>query len=357
MSVTLGLHGPLSAKRGHSHYPKSGRSSSPERTFDSEVYDCPRINVVVLPRTRETSETSKRKGRKDGVRSFFGIRTVLAVHYLLASLRLEVAWIFQGSPAKFDIDDYLSRYPELVYWRTPRYAEDIAVGDRAFIWRAGQESGAIAIGTIMETPVPRARVKHPEALGDDLWIAEKPHPGEPETGIHIEELRLTAGDNMIPRDIVKSNPVLGATQLIRMPNATVFKLSAEETRVMEGLWGVGATLASASSSQEGERRLRAHHVRERSPRLREDKIKEFRRLHKRLFCELCMEEESGKYPPTFGERVFEVHHRAPLAAASTPVRTTLNDLVVLCANCHRSVHATKDVDGNFKLLSEHFARS
>lgn len=48
-----------------------------------------------------------------------------------------MGWVFQGSPKQFDIDDYLSRYPELIYWRTPRYAADIAIGDRIFVWRAG----------------------------------------------------------------------------------------------------------------------------------------------------------------------------------------------------------------------------
>ena len=63
-----------------------------------------------------------------------------------------MSWIFQASSEKFDIDDYLSRYPELIYWRTPRYAKEIAVGDRTFIWRAGAESGLIAIGTVVESP-------------------------------------------------------------------------------------------------------------------------------------------------------------------------------------------------------------
>lgn len=39
-----------------------------------------------------------------------------------------MAWIFQGNPKIFDIDDYLARYPELVYWRAPRYQREIAVG-------------------------------------------------------------------------------------------------------------------------------------------------------------------------------------------------------------------------------------
>jgi len=101
-----------------------------------------------------------------------------------------MGWVFQGNPKAVDIDDYLSRYPELIYWRTPRYAADIAVGDRTFLWRAGNESGAIAIGVVVEPPTPASRVQHPEALGDDLWIAKRPDPAENKTGIRIEELRV-----------------------------------------------------------------------------------------------------------------------------------------------------------------------
>lgn len=266
-----------------------------------------------------------------------------------------MGWIFQGNPNRFDIDDYLSRYPELIYWHTPRYTHDILIGERAFIWRSGPDAGAIAIGTVVEVPIQASHVEHPEALGDDLWLKEKPDPNDQETGIRLDELRLTVTQNLVSRGTVKTDPVLASMNLIRMPNGTVFKLSEEETRAMERLWGVAAVCADTSSIQEGERRLRAHYVRERSPRLRADKFKVFRKTHGRLHCELCGEEESIRYPSTVGERLFEVHHRIPLGVAATPVRTTLNDLAVLCANCHRAVHATGDVDENFKLLMKHFS--
>jgi 5-methylcytosine-specific restriction protein A len=126
---------------------------------------------------------------------------------------------------------------------------------------------------------------------------------------------------------------------------------------MEGLWGLSGSTTAGPFFDEGARHLRAHYVRERSPRLRQDKIAEFRRLHGRLYCELCMDTGAQKYPPDYCDRIYEVHHRAPLATASTPVKTTLDALAILCANCHRSVHATTDVDANFDLLAEHFTRS
>jgi hypothetical protein len=265
-----------------------------------------------------------------------------------------MAWVFQGNPKTFDIDDYLSRYPELIYWRTPRYAADIALGDRAFIWRAGDESGAVAIGTVIELPTPANKVKHPEALGDDLWLAEKPDPSEHKTGIRIDELRISPSE-MVPRGLVKAEPLLATTALIKMPNGTVFRLSAKETQALERLWGYSSALTEAAASTEGERKLMAHFVRERSPRLRADKLTAFRTEHGHLRCEICRHSEVGVYPSSFSDKMFEVHHRVPLAHTTAPVRTTLADLAVLCANCHRAVHATKTVDENYRCLVNHFS--
>jgi predicted HNH restriction endonuclease len=265
-----------------------------------------------------------------------------------------MGWVFQGNPEAFDIDDYLSRYPQLIYWRTPRYASEISIGDRAFLWRAGSESGVVAIGVVVEPPTPANRVKHPEALGDDLWIADRADSLETKTGIRIEELRVGAGD-MVPRSLVRADSLLTATVLITMPHNTVFRLSQAETDALERLWGISSALAAESSVPEGERRLRAHFVRERSPRLRADKIASFRAEQGHLRCEICGAAEVGVYPSGFGDKLFEVHHRAPLASATEPVRTTLANLAVLCANCHRSVHSTKAVEDNYKCLVRHFA--
>jgi len=119
-----------------------------------------------------------------------------------------MGWIFQGNPDTYAIDDYVARYPELIYWRTPRYASEIRVGDRAFLWRSGTDAGAIAIGTVVEAPTSGTRVKHPEALGTELWRATPPESEELKTGIHLDEVRLTAEESMLRRDTLKGDAVL-----------------------------------------------------------------------------------------------------------------------------------------------------
>lgn len=267
-----------------------------------------------------------------------------------------VAWVFQGNPEKFDIDDYVARYPELIYWRTPRHAKEISTGDRAFLWRSGPNAGTIAIGTVVEPPTPGSAVIHPEALGSDLWRSEQPDPEEAKTGIHLEEVRLSEEDGYVPRVAVRDDPDLAKATIITVPNGTVFPLDRQQTKALERLWGLSAggdNSTTSPSATEGERTLRAHRRRERSSALRDKKLAEVRAAYGQCVCALCGIDEATKYPPMFGARIFEVHHLAPLSQAATPVRTTLADLAVLCANCHRAVHATPTVEQNYSALAAH----
>lgn len=266
-----------------------------------------------------------------------------------------MAWVFQGNPAKFDVDDYVTRYPELIYWRTPRHASQIAVGDRAFIWRSGVNAGAIAVGVVAEAPTPGTKVQHPEALGNDLWRAEEPDPNEPRTGIHLQDIRLALEEGFVSRSVAKNAPKLAEATIITMPNGTVFPLTPDQTSALERLWGFRTSITSPAtdSESEGERKLRAHYRRERSHALREKKLAAVRSLHGKYVCALCSVDDTSTYPSQFGQRIFEVHHLSPLAKAATPVRTTLDDLALLCANCHRAVHATEAVEDNFTTLASH----
>lgn len=273
-----------------------------------------------------------------------------------------MAWIFQGNPAKYDIDEYVARFPELVYWSAPRFRSDIAVGDRAFIWRAGGEAGAIASGRVVEAPVPAAEVLHPDALGDDLWVQDAPSDQEYKVGIALESVRLTLPEGMISRSLLKDDALLSSSTIVRMPNATVFHLDETQSRQMEALWSSGhpddEMLASVSTALEGREELVAHRRRERSRLLVSKKREQMRAQTGGLACEACGLTESTPYPRDLAASVFEVHHRVPLAQATAPQRTSLDDLAVVCANCHRAIHATREVEHNFaNLLSAFIAKS
>ncbi|UUY48008.1 HNH endonuclease [Streptomyces yangpuensis] len=76
--------------------------------------------------------------------------------------------------------------------------------------------------------------------------------------------------------------------------------------------------------------------RERNPALRKGKIAQVRKLGLPLRCAVCAFDFRSAYG-TLGDGYIEVHHLLPLHI-SGPRETKLNDLALLCANCHRMCH-------------------
>jgi len=88
-----------------------------------------------------------------------------------------------------------------------------------------------------------------------------------------------------------------------------------------------------------QRRLVAHRSRERA--LRDAKLAQARRESSddRLRCQVpgCGFDFAQIYGSA-GEGYAQVHHLRPLADAIGPTTTRLEDLVVVCANCHAIIH-------------------
>lgn len=113
--------------------------------------------------------------------------------------------------------------------------------------------------------------------------------------------------------------------------------------IVDGL--VKRTLSEEIAGQdmaapEGTLLLSRHLVRERDPRLRRAKLQQVSSSGKRLLCEVCAFDFEHMYG-ALGRGYIEVHHRLPLHA-SGPTTTRLADLVLLCSNCHRMIHRSKD---------------
>lgn len=85
------------------------------------------------------------------------------------------------------------------------------------------------------------------------------------------------------------------------------------------------------------KQVRVEHIRtERSPRLRK---LYFEMMEEPYLCDMCLLNAKQRYPWT--ENILEIHHILPLTSplAITSRGTSLDDIVGVCPNCHRSVHA------------------
>lgn len=89
---------------------------------------------------------------------------------------------------------------------------------------------------------------------------------------------------------------------------------------------------------EGQTKLVSHLKRERKSGLSRAKKRNFIAKHGHLYCERCGMDPADKYG-AYGEACIEVHHSIPVAEMAPGHQTELEDLVCLCANCHRVVHA------------------
>lgn len=96
--------------------------------------------------------------------------------------------------------------------------------------------------------------------------------------------------------------------------------------------------AVQSEAEEGRVLSRVHKVRERSRKLIMDKKSSVLRNGGRLACEACDFDFSDFYGER-GSGFIEVHHTTPLHSLLPGMKTRLDDLALLCANCHRMIHA------------------
>ncbi|MFF9429033.1 HNH endonuclease [Streptomyces sp. NPDC014746] len=98
--------------------------------------------------------------------------------------------------------------------------------------------------------------------------------------------------------------------------------------------------ADGQGAREGRLLLRWALHRERDRGLRSRKIRQVQRLNLPIRCEVCTFDFELTYGP-LGANYVEVHHITPLYTTG-PRETRLEDLTLLCANCHRMCHRSHE---------------
>ncbi|NLJ13859.1 MAG: hypothetical protein GX372_01205 [Ignavibacteria bacterium] len=98
------------------------------------------------------------------------------------------------------------------------------------------------------------------------------------------------------------------------------------------------------SVEEGKLRLVTHYVRERDRNIIREKKQEAIQTQN-LKCEIC----DFSFIDKFGVEFIECHHKTPISQSGV-TETTLDDLGLVCANCHRMLH--KQFNGKFLTMDE-----
>lgn len=96
-------------------------------------------------------------------------------------------------------------------------------------------------------------------------------------------------------------------------------------------------ISDFDSVREGQVLYKLHKIRERDRKIVEAKKKKIIQETGELKCEAC----GFSFELTYGEigsGFIECHHLTPLSNFEVNKKTTLNDLALLCSNCHRMIH-------------------
>ena len=133
-------------------------------------------------------------------------------------------WILQGNPERFELRAYLNQ--QRIYWLVNRYASEFQRGDQVLLWESGANGGIVAYGVVIELPVARNQVLNPADLGETFWHGDKPKDGAVVVGIRV--LASVAHGFFVSKTAMRQNPALAGLDILRMPQATVFRCTAEQ---------------------------------------------------------------------------------------------------------------------------------
>ncbi|WP_294296186.1 HNH endonuclease [uncultured Chryseobacterium sp.] len=95
--------------------------------------------------------------------------------------------------------------------------------------------------------------------------------------------------------------------------------------------------APITEAIEGEIIFKLHKVRERNQKLINSKKLQVLKETGKLLCQVCDFDFHKKYGE-IGKGFIECHHTQQLSTYNTNQKTTLDDLALVCSNCHRMLH-------------------
>lgn len=112
----------------------------------------------------------------------------------------------------------------------------------------------------------------------------------------------------------------------------------EDNTVRAGLYGIKNGAEAATQTDKAESSFTLHQYLERTSNysIWEKKLRVLSE-YGGFACEVCGLDFMQRYGPR-GFGYVEGHHRTPLAELSTETETTVEDLALVCANCHQMLH-------------------
>ena len=141
--------------------------------------------------------------------------------------RTQRTWIFQANPELFDVRAASSKLDEFT-WLVRQYEDQIAAGDRVFLWESGADGGIVATATIVAAPS-----SIPMGQGEQTFVfsAEKSSGNQVRVRLRIDK-RL---DPVLNRSELLEVPGLRELSILRQPAGTNFPVTPEQAATINQL--------------------------------------------------------------------------------------------------------------------------
>lgn len=257
-------------------------------------------------------------------------------------------WVVKGRPDRNGFESWLAPGAE-DRWITASPPREWQPRDRLFFWEAAPATRIVGLGELTGVPARPARRGIEVNFGVRYLTSHLRQP------VHLTEAR--EDPDLSDASFLKSGPAGTLFPLSYDQAQALLRLVADRNPEVTSVWPDLANLHDApavpdlddlpDSAAEGRSRIRLHYSRERDPRLRHRKKVRVIASTGRLACEICGFDFAERYGD-LGNEFCEVHHLRPLAEVDRSTRTHIDDLAIVCSNCHRMIHR----DGGCRSLDD-----
>lgn len=201
------------------------------------------------------------------------------------------------------------------------------------------------IDKIVLSPL-KVSIRHSRLVLDmQLLLGAMAHDWEDSGGLrqHFPQLEeaLAAHSAVVRRGVNTTDIRTAADEVIRVKFERFGPSNAGSARALLAVEAMPPVSAEDVTGTEGRMLVRLHRYKERdrhfSRRVRERYKAQGDGL---LTCQACGATPSAKYGDA-GDRAMEAHHKVPIEELQPDSEVRIEDMAMLCANCHRVVHSRK----------------
>lgn len=224
--------------------------------------------------------------------------------------------------------------------RQEHFAPKMNIGDSVYLWRS--DAGDIGSGGIVAHGI---MIDVPKMLEDEeaAKYYSEPIDAKPTLrskilldSVHLRPPKLSRAE-------LKKDPRLSGLSILKIANSTNFEVDASQAKRLDELYFEGeqepatSDESEASEFPEGRPAFVTHRKRERNPALIRAAKANALKKYGRLFCQVCSF-DFGKVYGRFGEGFIEAHHTIPISQLTDHSVSRVEDIALVCSNCHRILH-------------------